>query len=117
MKSIIIAAVALAIAIPLCVFAQRSNRSENKRVEGATIRDNKATLKAGYEFVRVSENKVSIRRMRTNDIGGSFTCLCGKGDGSCSASVSGSVLICLPESCEGSCTISVVVGTGSHKRP
>ena len=117
MKIIIIAAVALAIAIPLCVFAQRSNRSENKRVEGATIRDNKATLKAGYEFVRVSENKVAIRRMRTNEIGGSFTCLCEKGDGSCSVSVSGSVAICLPASCEGSCTISVIIITTSHQRP
>jgi hypothetical protein len=79
--------------------------------EGALVKRNKLSLKEGYEFVRVSENKVSIRRMRSNGITGTFFCSCGDDPGGgCQIVTSGQTSTCIKSTCEHQCSWTVIVG-------
>lgn len=56
-------------------------QAQNKReIEGATVEDNKITLKPGYEFLKRSNNGVFVRRKGVNTkvppSGGGINCVC-----------------------------------------
>jgi curli biogenesis system outer membrane secretion channel CsgG len=56
-------------------------QAQNKReIEGATVEDNKITLKPGYEFVKRSNNGVFVRKKGVNTkvppSGGGLSCAC-----------------------------------------
>jgi hypothetical protein len=79
--------------------------------EGAIVERNKLSLKEGYEFVSVSENKVSIRRMRSNSISGTFFCSCQDDPGGgCQVITNGQTSTCIKSTCQHQCSWTVIVG-------
>lgn len=51
-------------------------KPSKKPPEGAIIQGNKITLKLGYQFVKQSDNTVSVKSARAMGISGTFSCDC-----------------------------------------
>lgn len=82
-----------------------------KEIEGATVEDNKVTLKAGYEFVRHPNNGLSVRKKGANKPdpppslpAPSLVCACTlkkdcEGGGGCNLSYTATEATCKSDGC------------------
>lgn len=99
--------------IPGLALAEKSNKSKQpkvNKVEGCIIKGNKATLKPGYEFVKKPDNKVDIKKIGEDSIGGTFGCYCAEGgSGSCDLLITGNSIDCVKDSCSTNCRLTVIV--------
>ncbi len=85
-----------------------NSQKKGKRIEEVTERQgDKVKCKSGYEFVRVSNNEVTVRsagtRVKTKDtIIGSYSCSCDDptGNGSCDGELVGGSFGCVPQGCK-----------------
>lgn len=86
------------------VSAKVSNQKiRTKRAEGATITASRVTLKPGYEFKQVSDNKVAVVRMSNGGYTMNITCTCKKSEpkksGSCKPKIQFGYVVCEATNC------------------
>lgn len=67
--------------------------------EGTVFKGGKITVKEGYRTSYTDNKQVIIVQQANGNITGAFTCACKEGQGGCTVSASGSVIICIPVGC------------------
>lgn len=123
MKKLFLVVLGTLLALSAIVEAQRANRrAAPPSVEGAVVKGNRATAKAGYEFVRKSDNDVALRKKKKKNppdtpnspdvIIAHYKCSCEQGGGGCTVGSNGQSIFCDNGSCS-KCGLSVTVESPS----
>ncbi len=103
MKRVIVV-LALLMTIPAAYAGIQNTSTSRKKeaqpkVEGVVVRKNRARAKAGYVFVKKSENLVVLQKRGSDITEATYKCSCGS-RGSCTLTTQGRNIICSGGSCD-----------------